>query len=225
MKAGDAVLLALAAAVREPVVDVTYVFYDAEEVEARATASAGSWRTTRTGSQATSRCWASRPPARSRAAATARCGSRSWCRARPPTRRARGSGSTPCTARQRCSGDWWPTPPREVDVDGLVYREGLNAVGISGGIAGNVIPDECVVTVNYRFAPARSQDEALAHVREVFAGYEVRVTDTAPGARPGLDSPAAAGLRPSSPGSPACRRGPSRAGPTSHGSPRSGCRP
>jgi succinyl-diaminopimelate desuccinylase len=84
--------------------------------------------------------------------------------------------------------------PREVDVDGLVYREGLNAVGITGGIAGNVIPDECVVTVNYRFAPSRSQDAALAHVREVFDGYELRVTDTAPGARPGLDSPAATGL-------------------------------
>ena len=67
-------------------------------------------------------------------------------------------------------------------------------MGIGGGIAGNVIPDECVVTVNYRFAPSRSQDEALAHVREVFDGYELRVTDTAPGARPGLDSPAAAAL-------------------------------
>jgi succinyl-diaminopimelate desuccinylase len=76
---------------------------------------------------------------------------------------------------------------RQVEVDGLVYREGLNAVAISGGVAGNVVPDSCTVTVNFRFAPDRSEDEALAHVREVFAGYEVALIDSAPGARPGLD--------------------------------------
>ena len=43
--------------------------------------------------------------------------------------------------------------PEQVDIDGLVYREGLQAVGISGGVAGNVIPDACTVTVNFRFAP------------------------------------------------------------------------
>ena len=45
--------------------------------------------------------------------------------------------------------------PRDVAVDGLVYREGLNAVRISGGVAGNVIPDLCEIEVNYRFAPSR----------------------------------------------------------------------
>ena len=78
-------------------------------------------------------------------------------------------------------------PAREVDVDGLTYREGLNAVAISGGVAGNVVPDECTVTVNFRFAPDRSPEQALAHVREVFAGYGIEPTDSAPGARPGLD--------------------------------------
>jgi len=82
--------------------------------------------------------------------------------------------------------------PREVDVDGLVYREGLNAVAVAGGVAGNVIPDVCTVTVNHRFAPDRSEDEALAHVREVFDGFPVELADSAPGARPGLDSPVAA---------------------------------
>jgi succinyl-diaminopimelate desuccinylase len=81
--------------------------------------------------------------------------------------------------------------PRVVDVDGLTYREGLNAVAISGGVAGNVIPDACAVTVNYRFAPDCSVAQAEAHVREVFAGYDVEVTDFAPGARPGLDAPVA----------------------------------
>ncbi|HET6877788.1 MAG TPA: succinyl-diaminopimelate desuccinylase [Jatrophihabitans sp.] len=82
--------------------------------------------------------------------------------------------------------------PREVEVEGLTYREGLNAVAINGGIAGNVIPDTCTVTVNYRFAPDRTEQEALAHVREVLDGYETELTDSAPGARPGLDAPLAA---------------------------------
>lgn len=81
--------------------------------------------------------------------------------------------------------------PRSIDVDGLVYREGLNAVAIRGGVAGNVIPDLCAVEVNYRFAPKRSGEEAAAHVREVFAGFDVEIIDVAPGARPGLDAPLA----------------------------------
>lgn len=79
--------------------------------------------------------------------------------------------------------------PREVQVDGLTYREGLNAVRISGGIAGNVIPDRCVVTVNYRFAPDKDEASALAHLHEVFDGYDLLVTDSSPGARPGLTHP------------------------------------
>jgi succinyl-diaminopimelate desuccinylase len=82
--------------------------------------------------------------------------------------------------------------PRQVEIDGLLYREGLNAVGIRGGVAGNVIPDECVVSVNYRFAPSRTSAEAEAHVREVFEGYDVSVIDTVDGALPGLSHPAAA---------------------------------
>jgi succinyl-diaminopimelate desuccinylase len=81
--------------------------------------------------------------------------------------------------------------PRRPVVDGLEFREGLNAVGIAGGVAGNVIPGECVVTVNFRFAPDRSEREAEHHLREVFEGFELRITDSAPGARPGLDHPAA----------------------------------
>lgn len=80
---------------------------------------------------------------------------------------------------------------QEVEVDGLVYKESLNAVLISGGIATNVIPDHAKVTVNYRFAPSKSVADAEAHLREVFAGLSVKVTDASAGARPGLDQPAA----------------------------------
>ena len=80
---------------------------------------------------------------------------------------------------------------RKPVIDGLEYHEGLNAVLISGGVATNVLPDECVVTVNFRFAPDRSEAEALVFVKEFFDGYEVVVTDSAPGALPGLGVPAA----------------------------------
>ena len=89
-----------------------------------------------------------------------------------------------------------PRPARRLrgahrHVDGLDYHEALQAVGIAGGIAGNVIPDRCVVTVNYRYAPDKSGDDAAAHVASVFDGFEVVVQDNAPGARPGLTLPAA----------------------------------
>ena len=74
-----------------------------------------------------------------------------------------------------------------VTVDGLDYRESLSAVNIRGGVAGNVVPDECVVSVNYRFAPSKSAAEAEAFLRELFTGFDVVVTDAAEGARPGLD--------------------------------------
>ncbi len=82
--------------------------------------------------------------------------------------------------------------PRKPVIDGLEYHEGLNAVYISGGVAGNVLPDECVVSVNYRFAPDRSVEEAYAHMREVFDGFEIELSDSAPAAMPGLSVPAAA---------------------------------
>ena len=74
-----------------------------------------------------------------------------------------------------------------VTVDGLDYRESLSAVNIRGGVAGNVVPDECVVSVNYRFAPSKFAAEAEAFLRELFNGFDVIVTDAAEGARPGLD--------------------------------------
>jgi succinyl-diaminopimelate desuccinylase len=80
---------------------------------------------------------------------------------------------------------------RKPVIDGLEYHEGLNAVWITGGVATNVLPDECVVTVNYRFAPDRSESEALVFLKEFFEGYEIVVTDSAPGALPGLGVPAA----------------------------------
>lgn len=192
MKGGVAVALALAAALTEPSRDVTYVFYEGEEVESRfnglqhladsapdllradlAILMEPSNAGIEAGCQGTLRVDVTTRGERAHSA-------RSWL----GVNAIHGAGEV----LDRLTS----YSPRRPVVDGLEYREGLSAVGIRGGVAGNVIPDECVVTVNFRFAPDLSEDEAVAHVREVFAGFAVEVVDSAPGARPGLDRPAAA---------------------------------
>ena len=88
--------------------------------------------------------------------------------------------------------------PQTVDIDGLAYREGLNVVWLEAGVATNTLPDEAVLRVNFRFAPNRSADEAMAHFREVlgldeFAAEDltVDVEDASPGALSGLHAAAA----------------------------------
>lgn len=192
MKGGVAVQLAVAARVAEPVHDLTYVFYDHEEVDAsvnglgRLSREHPDWiagdfailleptnGAVEGGCNGTMRVDI---PVKGVAAHSAR----SWM------------GHNAIHDAAHVLGRLQAYGPREVEVEGLVYREGLNAVAICGGIAGNVIPDECVVSVNYRFAPDRSVEAAEAHLREVFTGFHLVVTDASPGARPGLDHPAAA---------------------------------
>lgn len=87
--------------------------------------------------------------------------------------------------------------PREVTIDGCTYREGLNIVHVEAGVATNVIPDEAWMFVNFRFAPDRSVDEAMGHVREVLGTHdkvEITVDDVAGGALPGLGQSAARAL-------------------------------
>lgn len=90
-----------------------------------------------------------------------------------------------------------------VEIDGLTYREGLNFVVAESGVATNTIPDEAWAFVNFRFAPNRTVDEALAHTYEVLGigtpedpaeGFTIEIDDTASGALPGLDQPATQAL-------------------------------
>jgi len=192
MKGGVAVMLRLAASVGTPRRDVTYVFYDHEEVEADRN---GLGRISRESPDLLAGDFA---VLMEPTAAAVEGGCNGTMKA---TVTLRGTASH--------SARWWMGSnaihaagdvldrlrryePQVIEVDGLTYREGLNAVDIAGGIAGNVIPDHCVVSVNYRFAPSRSEADAEAHVRDVFAGFEVAVADSAPGARPGLTHPAVA---------------------------------
>ena len=192
MKSGVAVQLRLATGVTAPVRDVTYVFYDCEEVAAdrngllrlsrnRPDLLAGDFAVLleptsaeiEGGCQGTLRADITATGKRAHTA-------RSWM------------GRNAIHEASAILDVLRGYQPREPEVDGLRYHEGLNAVGIRGGVAGNVVPDECVVTVNYRFAPDRDAEQAADFVRSVFSAWPVNVLDVAPGARPGLGHPAAA---------------------------------
>jgi succinyl-diaminopimelate desuccinylase len=191
MKGGVAVALKLAASVPEPNRDVTYVFYECEEIaavhnglrkiaEARADLLEAdfailmepSGAAVEAGCQGTLRVDVRTRGERAHSA-------RSW----------KGVNAIHKAAEVLRRLNEYEA--RRPVIDGLEYHEGLNAVMISGGVASNVLPDEAVVTVNFRFAPDRSEEEALEFVRDFFDGFEITVTDSAPGARPGLDVPAA----------------------------------
>ncbi len=196
MKSGDAVFLHLAATVAAPAHDLTLVFYDCEEIDAasnglgRIERELPGWLTAdvavlgeptagyiEAGCQGTLRVIVHTEGTRAHSA-------RSWL------------GDNAIHHLGPVLDRLADYQPRNVDIDGCRYREGLSAVRIDGGVAGNVIPDAASVTVNYRFAPDRSVAEALHHVHEVLGGLDVRIeqTDAAAGALPGLGKPAAKAL-------------------------------
>ncbi len=196
MKSGDAVFLHLAATLDEPGRDLTLVFYDCEEIEAGANGlgrieqELPDWLDAHVailgepsggyieaGCQGTLRVVVTAEGTRAHSA-------RPWMGDNAIHKLG--------VVLDRLAG----YPARHVDIDGCTYREGLSAVRIAGGIAGNVIPDDASVTVNFRFAPDRSVEEALQHVHDVLDGLDVRIeqTDAAAGALPGLSHPAAAAL-------------------------------
>ncbi|MFE7423285.1 succinyl-diaminopimelate desuccinylase [Rhodococcus sp. NPDC057529] len=196
MKSGDAVFLHLAATVENLAHDLTLVFYDCEEIAAvhnglgRIEREIPEWLRAdvailgeptggliEAGCQGTLRVTLTTRGTRAHSA-------RSWLGDNAIHRFA--------PVLQRLS-DY---TARSVDIDGCVYREGLSAVRIAGGVAGNVVPDAAEMDVNFRFAPDRSAEQAIDHVREVFDGLELgfEVTDLSPGALPGLSDPAAAAL-------------------------------
>ncbi|MGO4487812.1 succinyl-diaminopimelate desuccinylase [Microbacterium sp. 2RAF4] len=188
MKAGTAVQLKLAAELVDPAIDITWMWYDNEEVEASknglgllaavrpdlfeadfAILGEPSNGEVEGGCNGTMRAIVRTSGVRAHSA-RAWIGENAIHRAAPILTR---------LAEYRA---------REVAVEGLLYRESLSAVRIAGGVAGNVIPDACEVEVNYRFAPSKSAAEAETHLRGVLAGFDVEITDAAEGARPGLDA-------------------------------------
>jgi succinyl-diaminopimelate desuccinylase len=186
MKSGVALALHLAATLPDPCYDLTFLFYEAEEIESKynglklvsdahpqwlagdfAVLLEPTYGVVEAGCQGTLRVVIRTAGKRAHTA-------RAW----------RGVNAIHAMGEllQRLA-DY---RPRTVTIDGCTFREGLNAVRISGGVAGNVVPDACELEVNLRFAPDRSEDQALAHVREVFDGFDIELTDSAAGAPPGL---------------------------------------
>jgi succinyl-diaminopimelate desuccinylase len=207
MKGGDAVMLHVAATVVEPRHDLTFVFYDCEEIEAarnglgRIERELPEWlagdlaivcepsnAVVEAGCQGTMRVELRTTGARAHTA-------RAWM------------GANAIHALGDALARLESYQARTVEIDGCTYREGLQAVRVAGGVSGNVVPDEAVLTVNHRFAPDRSAADAEAHLREVFAGYELTVTDLAAGALPGLAAPAAAELVSAAGGDPVAKLG------------------
>lgn len=193
MKGGVAVQLRLAAELTDPNRDITFVFYDAEEI---ADEHNGLARLARTHPELLSGDFAvlleptddaveggcnGNVTALVHTRGTAAHSARPWM----------GHNAIHDVAEVLARIERGQLP--DADVDGLTYRQSLSAVGVSGGIADNVIPDHAAVTVNLRFAPQWTEDQAVAYlVDDVFAGLEVEIIDRSAGARPGLDRPAAA---------------------------------
>jgi len=192
MKGGLAVLLELALNMRRPIVDATYIFYAREEVDSahsglREVAAARpdllsgdvalllepTGGIVEAGCQGTMRIKVTLGGERAHTA-------RAWM----------GRNAVHRLGALLEVVDGYE--PRRPVIAGCEFREGLQAVEVAGGVAGNVVPDEAVLTINHRFAPDRTAEQAEAHVRAVLEpvlepGDSVEVVDVAPPADPGLD--------------------------------------
>lgn len=199
MKSGLATMVELARAVDEPAVDLTLVFYEAEEVEAHHNGLGRLFRerpdlltgdvallgeptdgAIEAGCQGTMRVELELTGARAHTA-------RPWM--------GRNAIHRLAAALQRLAA----YEGRRPVIDGCEYREALQAVAVEGGVAGNVVPDRARLVVNHRFAPDRTPEDALAHVRAVIGvdweeGDRLDLVDMAPAAAPGLDHPLLAAL-------------------------------
>ncbi|MCI1984732.1 MAG: succinyl-diaminopimelate desuccinylase [Bifidobacteriaceae bacterium] len=197
MKSSDAAFLLLAARLTQPKYDITYIFYDHEEVVAeknglrKVVATHPEWVTgdfaiigepTSTGIEAGCNGTIRFDVITHGVAAHS---ARAWM------------GENAIHKAAEILNRLNAYEPQTVTVDGLDYREGLNATLISGGKGTNIIPDECRVHVNYRFAPDKTLEQAVASMvgdDGIFAGFDYEMKDESPAARPGMNTPMAEDL-------------------------------
>ena len=201
MKGGLTVALELARTMSEPAVDVTYVFYECEEVDARY--------------NGLPKLLASRPDLLAGDAAIlgeptgarVEAGCQGSVRVEVVLTGERAHTARPWMGRnaihrlgpvlERCAA----FPERRPVLAGCEFREALQAVAVEGGVAGNVVPDRAIVRINHRFAPDRTADEATAAIRALLGdtvdeatGDSVVLLDSSPPAPPGLEHPLLAQL-------------------------------
>ncbi|MET0826610.1 MAG: succinyl-diaminopimelate desuccinylase [Acidimicrobiales bacterium] len=194
MKGGLAVMVELALAVPEPAVDVTYVFYAREEIAAK--------------ESGLEELFVERPDLLEGDVAIlgeptdgeVEAGCQGTLRLEVTLVGERAHSARPWMGRNAVHrlGPLLSLldahEPRQPVIEGLQFREALQAVGVSGGVATNVIPDSAIVGLNHRFAPDRTPEEAEASVRDLLApvleeGDTIELVDVAPGAAPSLDHP------------------------------------
>ncbi len=201
MKGGVAVLLDLALTVPAPTVDVTYVWYACEEV-ARRDNALGRLAAARPDLLAADAAVLGEPTGgvveagcQGTLRAVARLGGRRAHTSRPWTGVNAVHRLAPVLARLE------RYEPRRVVLDGCEFAEQVQAVGIEGGVATNVVPDRAAVTIDYRFAPDVDGEAAAATLRGVVGaalddsmGDSFEIVDVAPGAPPGLHHPILASL-------------------------------
>ena len=208
MKGGVAVLLELALTIPEPAVDVTYVFYECEEIDSKY--------------NGVERLFRERPDLlvgdaallAEPTGAMVEAGCQGTLRAVVTQRGVRAHSARPwlginaihrlgpvLTAVAGFEG-------RKVEIDGCLYLEALSAVAVEGGVAGNVVPDRATVELNHRFAPDRTHEEAGEFVRDLVGEVdEFEVVDFAVAALPGLGHPLLRSLVEASGGPPRAKLG------------------
>jgi succinyl-diaminopimelate desuccinylase len=81
--------------------------------------------------------------------------------------------------------------PRDVELDGLTYREVVSAVRVEGGIAANVVPASASVELNFRYMG----DGAEQRLRALVPHGELEILSNSPSAPPALGNRQARRLR------------------------------
>lgn len=194
MKGGLAVLLELARTVFSPAVDVSYVFYVGEEIESEHNGLGHLFRDR--GDLLGGDLALIGEPTAGRLEA----GCQGTMRARLILHGARAHTARPWMGRNAIHRlgavleAITAYEPRRPVIDGCEYREALQAVAVEAGVAGNVVPDRAVLTINHRFAPDRTPADAEAFVRGIVGpflaeGDMFEVVDMSPPAPPALGDP------------------------------------
>jgi succinyl-diaminopimelate desuccinylase len=199
MKGGLAVMVELALAAAEPAVDVTYVFYAREEIAAS--------------ESGLEELFTERPDLLEGDVAILgeptdgelEAGCQGTLRLEVTLAGARSHTARPWMGRNAIHRlgpllDFLAShEPRQPLIGGLQFREALQAVLVTGGVAANVVPDSVTLTLNHRFAPDRTPAAAEQAVRDLLTPFleaedRLELIDAAPGAAPALDHPLLAAL-------------------------------
>lgn len=194
MKAGLAVMVELARTITDPAVEVTYVFYAGEEVAAVHNGLGHLFRDRPDLLEADVALLGEPTDAAIEA------GCQGTMRVQVTLRGARSHTARPWMGRNaihrlgRLLAAVEAVPERRPVIDGCEFREALQAVAVTGGVAANVVPDLATVTLNHRFAPDRTSNEAEAALRAIVDPYlddgdTFEVVDLAGAAAPALDHP------------------------------------